>query len=508
MQPEDQNIITTEELQNAPEIPRLPDSPDIFGERTANLEQSLRQANAAAQVDLSTKEKDLELAQSDISSLLGLEQDKVAREASLKQKMITKPELDNLKRLQAEIDTFSLSNQDNRDQLEQGLRTTPGAERIGSVNQIRNDFNINEQRRKTNLIKDFAIAQGRIEVANQLIEQQIDVEFAPQEAELVQKQANLNYLKTQVETGRVQLSKEEEKQFKLQENLAAEERKAIDKEKEQAREEQQRIVNLAKEAMSNGAPSSLVSKIAKASTQAEALEASGPYGVKISDRIAQTRRADEVRAQEAVNQAAERGELTQDQVSKATSLRKEYNSLLEVKGAKDIQANTKALLQALNEGDKGSGVGDISAINTFQRLAVDPGVAVREGDVALLQSAQSFGDKQALKARGLLVGNKLTATAREQMRTLALEIHDSRVGFVEDQTAPIKKTADVMGIPFNEYIASPFKTSQEITDSVNLVPSVSGVVVQDGKITLPGVSMDDIKEPGWAMKSFQQIETN
>lgn len=157
--------------------------------------------------------------------------------------------------------------------------------------------------------------------------------------------------------------------------------------------------------------------------------------------------------------ARELGVLSADQSKLATDLRKEVNNLAEVKTTKELEPNIVSLISAL---DKESGVGDIAAINSFQRLAVDPGVAVREGDVALLQSAQSFGDKAFLKTQGLYRGDKLTPEAREQMRELALDIYDARVAFTEENIAPIKTTAIENGIDYDKYIGKPFSDRASI----------------------------------------------
>ena len=181
--------------------------------------------------------------------------------------------------------------------------------------------------------------------------------------------------------------------------------------------------------------------------------------------------------------AVEEGVLTPEQASLATDLRKERNGLQEVKDAKDLEGGFVGLISAL---DQENGVGDISAINSFQRLAVDPGVAVREGDVALLQSAQSFGDEALLRAQGLMVGDKLTPEARTQMRNLSAQIYDSRVGFVEDNTAQLRTIAQENGIDYNKYVGKSFVDSATLLNNLNKVvfevvtPTSTGITFEDG----------------------------
>ena len=181
--------------------------------------------------------------------------------------------------------------------------------------------------------------------------------------------------------------------------------------------------------------------------------------------------------------AVEEGVLTPEQASLATDLRKERNALQEVKDAKDLEGGFVGLISAL---DQENGVGDISAINSFQRLAVDPGVAVREGDVALLQTAQSFGDQALLRAQGLMVGDKLTPEARTQMRTLSAQIYDSRVGFVEDNTAQLRTIAEENNIDYNKYVGKSFVDSATLLNNLNKVvfevvtPTSTGITFEDG----------------------------
>ena len=170
------------------------------------------------------------------------------------------------------------------------------------------------------------------------------------------------------------------------------------------------------------------------------------------------------KAAEAAENARKNGTLTEDQYKIADELRKEHNNLQEVKDAKDLEGNTAALLAAL---EQENGVGDISAINSFQRLVVDPGVAVREQDVALLQSAQSFTDMASLKAQGLVKGDKLTPKGREQMEQLVRDVYNFRVGLVNQNTEQIRNTAQERGIDYGKYVGKNFKTYEEIAAQLN-----------------------------------------
>ena len=166
----------------------------------------------------------------------------------------------------------------------------------------------------------------------------------------------------------------------------------------------------------------------------------------------------------AAKDAKEKGLLSESQSKLATSLREERNGLAEVKNAKSLEADATSLLSSLKQK---TGVGDIAAINSFQRLAVDPGVAVREGDVSLLQSAQSYGDRAWLKSNGLMKGDKLTETARKQMEDVTYKVYEARRAYVEENLQPIKTIAAENSIDYNKYIGKEFSSIDSIKTRVD-----------------------------------------
>jgi hypothetical protein len=176
----------------------------------------------------------------------------------------------------------------------------------------------------------------------------------------------------------------------------------------------------------------------------------------------------EIQSEEAKILAAQKAEdagiLTPNQATVATDLRKELNNTQVYKNALDLEAQTGALLASL---EQKNGVSDIAAINAFQRLAVDPGVAVREGDVSLLQSAQSFTDQKKLQGQGLWVGDKLTPEARKQMSELVRGVYKFRVDLVDENTSQIRTMAKEQGIDYGKYVGKSFASFEEIMSRVN-----------------------------------------
>jgi len=150
---------------------------------------------------------------------------------------------------------------------------------------------------------------------------------------------------------------------------------------------------------------------------------------------------------------------------------KTYSKALETKDSED------AIFKALSQEN---GFSDIAAINAFQRL-VDPGVAVREGDVALIQSALAFRDKYSPEyiASQFTKGAKLPREDREKMRVLTKEL--TRMALEKANKGPIqkyrtltKKTGidpDLLVMPFD--IESPADQKSEKQDLINKMNNAS-----------------------------------
>jgi hypothetical protein len=93
----------------------------------------------------------------------------------------------------------------------------------------------------------------------------------------------------------------------------------------------------------------------------------------------------------------------------------------------------------------GNGLSDITAINAFQRM-VDPGVAVREGDVTLIQQAIPRMQRWGLKAQNMVIGDQLSPEVRQQMMVAAQNMVKSRVSGAEEYVKDYREVAKRSGI--------------------------------------------------------------
>jgi hypothetical protein len=161
---------------------------------------------------------------------------------------------------------------------------------------------------------------------------------------------------------------------------------------------------------------------------------------------------DEEKAQAEAKAAAAAPLLSKDQIAVYDKLASNVQQNPLIKNAIDEKSSQSVIHQSLSENN---GFGDITAINAFQRM-VDPGVAVREGDVTLLQSAIPRLRKLGLTVSNLVEGDKLTEEARQQLKNLSFKLAKTRSELAKDSISDLRLTAQDAGI-------NPDRVVREIT---------------------------------------------
>lgn len=129
-----------------------------------------------------------------------------------------------------------------------------------------------------NDIATSQLLQGKVDSAKKAIKRAVELKFADKKAELAMEKEFLSRVDTKESKARTEAIRREENEIAKVEG------------------ELDDVFNIAAMASSNGAPASLIKKINNAESKAEALELAGRYGTSITDRIAQAKRADEVKA--------------------------------------------------------------------------------------------------------------------------------------------------------------------------------------------------------------------
>ena len=141
--------------------------------------------------------------------------------------------------------------------------------------------------------------------------------------------------------------------------------------------------------------------------------------------------------------------MTPQQITTARQLRTSLRSEPSYQALANAQEAITAAVRAL---DAESGPGDIMAINLIQRGMVDPGVAVREGDVALLQRASPLLAKifSEYPIQRLRDGAILPPEARAELRRVAAMVTRDKMEAFERGISPVyQRQAEAAGIPFD-----------------------------------------------------------
>ncbi len=149
-----------------------------------------------------------------------------------------------------------------------------------------------------------------------------------------------------------------------------------------------------------------------------------------------------------------------------TAMRTMRTSLRAEPAYRSVAAAQDAIAAANSALDMGTGAGDITAINLIQRGMVDPGVAVREGDVALLQKASPFFAKffSQFPIDRLSKGAILPQEARDELRRVANMVVREKASSFERGTANIyRRQAEAAGIPFENV----YEGSQHILEQMD-----------------------------------------
>lgn len=104
------------------------------------------------------------------------------------------------------------------------------------------------------------------------------------------------------------------------------------------------------------------------------------------------------------------------------AIRKEFNALSEVKNMSILEKSAKAIQGALSDDAKTSDL----ELTRYAILAIEPGMAVREGEQYAVVNSQALPDRWKGELQGALSGKTvLSADTREGLRRLAQRAYDS-----------------------------------------------------------------------------------
>lgn len=186
--------------------------------------------------------------------------------------------------------------------------------------------------------------------------------------------------------------------------------------------------------------------------------------------------------------------LTARLTPKATATTGKYNAtqdkqIDQINTSIDNNFNFKAVASAKNATDgviaslgQKSGLGDIAAINQFQKV-IDEGAVTRDQDVKLVQSAQSLADTLKLKIKKLQKGDQLSDSQRKEMATVATNLYQAKVDNLLE--APYVKSqiikAEQNGIDTKDTILGELGTFGTQSSGNTNKPSPGAIIESGGK---------------------------
>ena len=135
----------------------------------------------------------------------------------------------------------------------------------------------------------------------------------------------------------------------------------------------------------------------------------------------------------------------------------------------------------------GTGVGDISAINQFQKV-IDEGAVTRDQDVKLIQGSQSLANTLKTKIARLEKGEQLSPTLRAEMRTAVEAMYEKQVeALLKDPYIAAKnREAELGGITIDDTILgelSSFSKEGTVAPEDTAIADeakAAGVVIENG----------------------------
>lgn len=157
---------------------------------------------------------------------------------------------------------------------------------------------------------------------------------------------------------------------------------------------------------------------------------------------------------QAVREAGLKGELSAKQVSVAMQLANSLKAHPAYTDMQDIATGMNGIEAGFAQK---SGLGDIAAINSFQRM-VDPGATVRSEDVGLIRSASALKERilSSYPIDKLTKGAVLPEAARAELKKVAVDLYSRRSKNYNDTVGnQYRGLAEASTIPF-EYVGIDF----------------------------------------------------
>jgi hypothetical protein len=179
-------------------------------------------------------------------------------------------------------------------------------------------------------------------------------------------------------------------------------------------------------------------------------------------------------------------------------MRKEYNSLDEVKAFKPVRA---AFLKVKQSAEKPSAAGDLALVFNYMKI-LDPGSVVREGEFKTAADATAWLQKSeaegvaipapiAQAIRKLKDGTILTDAQRKDFVNIARKAASAQFAPVKDSYMQYRNIVNQMQLPEGLTLPDNYQMIEdELAGQIPIQSSSNAITTDQGDYTIPGLSVE------------------
>ena len=179
----------------------------------------------------------------------------------------------------------------------------------------------------------------------------------------------------------------------------------------------------------------------------------------------------------------------QVQIKNENDLRKEFNSLPEVKDFNKVRTSYDKVVLA---GENPSAAGDISMIFNYMKI-LDPGSVVREGEFATAQNAAGVPQRVINQYNKIVKGERLSEDQRSDFMNQARFAAEAQFKPVSEQMTRYQGVARNMGLRLDQVLPTSFLTmGEQLGQEFKTKPdsNSNAITTDQGDYTIPGLSVE------------------
>ena len=181
----------------------------------------------------------------------------------------------------------------------------------------------------------------------------------------------------------------------------------------------------------------------------------------------------------------------QVQIKNENDLRKEFNSLPEVKDFNKVRTSYDKVVLA---GENPSAAGDISMIFNYMKI-LDPGSVVREGEFATAQNAAGVPQRVINQYNKIVKGERLSEDQRSDFMNQARFAAEAQFKPVSEQMTRYQGVARNMGLRLDQVLPASFLTMgeqlrQKFKTKPDLNSDANSIKTDQGDYSMEGLSVE------------------